>query len=186
MPPSLTDDIQQIWWLYGWSDDRSFGWSVGWWVSCPENGNDSEPIIGHLSGISESLADFLNWKMQIFEGALLCPLFLEVQTVGRENWKELKRAENTKSKSGQQPWNWILRFIAKRNAAVACQMCRSGMPQEEPHRNGNRCLGRFCGWAWLTFCTEPLRFRICLATTILRFCHCALVMLKKRSSIYFN
>lgn len=53
MPSSLTDDIQQIWWLYGWSDDRSFGWSVGWWVSCPENGNDSEPIIGHLSGISD-------------------------------------------------------------------------------------------------------------------------------------
>lgn len=99
MPSSLTDDIQQIWWLYGWSDDRSFGWSVGWWVSCPENGNDSEPIIGHLSGISESLADFLNWKMQIFEGALLCPLFLEVQTVGRENWKELKRQSQSRANS---------------------------------------------------------------------------------------
>lgn len=183
MPSSLTDDIQQIWWLYGWSDDRSFGWSVGWWVSCPENGNDSEPIIGHLSGISDEPRRLFELKnANIWRGVAVSV----VPGSSNSGPRKLKRTEKAKSKSGQQPWNWILRFIAKRNAAVACQMCRSGMPQEEPHRNGNRCLGRFCGWAWLTFCTQPLRFRICLATTILRFCHCALVMLKKRSSIYFN
>jgi len=58
------------------------------WLGPLENGNwnHSEPIIGHLSGISESLAEFLNWKMQIFAGRCWL-LFLESQTEKAEkNW----------------------------------------------------------------------------------------------------
>jgi len=135
------------------------------WLGPLENGNwnHSEPIIGHLSGISESLAEFLNWKMQIFAGRCWL-LFLESQTEKAEkNWID---GPKTKSKSGQQPWNWILRFIAKQSAAVACQMCRSGMPQESVwDRNQNQKMGELRGrWlaAWLTFCRSRWDFEFVL------------------------
>lgn len=154
----------------------------GYMVSETENWIRSEPIIGHLSGISQPLTGFLrnDWKMQIFAG----PRSWKLKQSAEKQQKTEKNRIETKSKSGQQPWNWILRFIAKQNAAVACQMCRSGMSQESV-----LVLGY-----WYSVEARGRRLRdlhfVTAAVEIsnLSCCpeHCALVMLKKRSSIYFN